>query len=597
MSKGKGTKVDKATESFLEGLDLAQKHPLFGSLLTAPVIRPQHASTPVLCPREGWAVVVDDGQIHVHPTRRGTPAEWAYVLAHAALHLAFDHFHKRSSPHAWNAAACCVVTRFLEGLKFGHAPEEIQHVDEIPARPEVELYESFRQHGVPEGLRYLSLAGAEASDLYFSGSARIDRGAEWARRFADGLARAVDKAIATAAGSDTPEKERTPGYQARSWFINNYPLLGALAINFKIIEDPLVLTRAQISVGAVNPELREIYLNSQKLDSEEARFVMAHELLHVGLRHQARRQGRDPFLWNVACDYVINGWLLELGVGRLPRVGGLHDPQLKGLSAEAIYDRIVTDLRRYRKLCTLRGQGLSDILDGPRPDWWGTGIGIDLDALYRRCMAQGLEYHRDQGRGFLPADLVEEIRALSHPPIPWDVELARLFDAWFTPLEKSRTYARPSRRQASTPDIPRPRYHLRAEQFEHRTFGVILDSSGSMDRDLLARGLGAIASYAAARDVPLARVIFCDAAPYDQGYMPVEQIGLVPVKVRGRGGTVLQPAIDLLQSAKDFPDDGPILVITDGACDVLTLKRRHAFLIPEGRALPFVASGPVFRMS
>jgi predicted metal-dependent peptidase len=70
------------------------------------------------------------------------------------------------------------------------------------------------------------------------------------------------------------------------------------------------------------------------------------------------------------------------------------------------------------------------------------------------------------------------------------------------------------------------------------------------------------------------------------------------VKVRGRGGTVLQPGIDLLAQAEDFPPDAPILIITDGLCEnKLTLHgREHAFLIPEGARLPFVAKGEVFRM-
>src|SRR5256885_8208382 len=51
------------------------------------------------------------------------------------------------------------------------------------------------------------------------------------------------------------------------------------------------------------------------------------------------------------------------------------------------------------------------------------------------------------------------------------------------------------------------------------------DTSGSMDRDLLAKCLGTIASYSAARDVRLVRLIFCDAAAYDQGYVPAEEIG------------------------------------------------------------------------
>ena len=60
---------------------------------------------------------------------------------------------------------------------------------------------------------------------------------------------------------------------------------------------------------------REIYVNpSVGLNREEWIFVLAHELLHVGLRHDERRGYRDPYLWNVACDYVINGWLVEMRV-------------------------------------------------------------------------------------------------------------------------------------------------------------------------------------------------------------------------------------------------------------------------------------------
>jgi predicted metal-dependent peptidase len=59
--------------------------------------------------------------------------------------------------------------------------------------------------------------------------------------------------------------------------------------------------------------------------------------------------------------------------------------------------------------------------------------------------------------------------------------------------------------------------------------------------------------------------MFCDAFAYDAGYMRPDDIA-GRVKVRGRGGTVLQPGIDLLERAADFPESGPILVITDGWC-------------------------------
>jgi predicted metal-dependent peptidase len=107
--------------------------------------------------------------------------------------------------------------------------------------------------------------------------------------------------------------------------------------------------------------------------------------------------------------------------------------------------------------------------------------------------------------------------------------------------------------------------------------------------------LGAVASYATARDVPAARVVFCDAAAYDAGYLPVAEIA-GRVRVRGRGGTMLQPGIRLLEHAEDFPADGPILVVTDGYCDAVRVRREHAFLVPAGARLPFTPRGPVFRV-
>jgi predicted metal-dependent peptidase len=102
-----------------------------------------------------------------------------------------------------------------------------------------------------------------------------------------------------------------------------------------------------------------------------------------------------------------------------------------------------------------------------------------------------------------------------------------------------------------------------------------------------------VASYADSRDVPFARVVFCDAAAYDAGYMSPDAI-MGNVRVRGRGGTVLQPGIDFLEQAEDFPKNGPILVITDAACDHFAVKREHAIMIPKGRHLLFQPKGEVF---
>ena len=123
---------------------------------------------------------------------------------------------------------------------------------------------------------------------------------------------------------------------------------------------------------------------------------------------------------------------------------------------------------------------------------------------------------------------------------------------------------------------------------------MIVDTSGSMTTKQIGYALGAIASYTVSKDVRAVRVVFCDAAAYDIGYVTPEDIAR-RVEVTGRGGTELQPAVDLLQKIKDFPSDAPILLITDGYIeDQLYVKRRHAYLLPKGNKLPYQAKGRIF---
>ena len=66
-------------------------------------------------------------------------------------------------------------------------------------------------------------------------------------------------------------------------------------------------------------------------------------------------------------------------------------------------------------------------------------------------------------------------------------------------------------------------------------------------------------------------------------------------EVTGRGGTILQHGVDALEKARDFPKNGPILIITDGLIEKdLKVKREHAYLIPKGARLPFTPKGKVF---
>ncbi|NEB05428.1 hypothetical protein [Streptomyces sp. SID13726] len=551
-------------------------------------------------PRDGLVVVDSYGELHVSPQRLAEPAAWAWALAHAVLHLGFGHVPAVRGPRVQPdpfelAARCVVVNRFLLGFPVGETPEHLPAA--YPDGDEERLAARWRRDGLPAAYEHCGTAHDRPDQVLMPWRGWSVQPPDHQMAFATALTRTVSAAMDMAGGRrdslDGEAPVKRPWQAALSWFVSSYPLLGGIAAGIKLVADA-ELTRAHgISIAAVDPEAGEIYVNPLRtFEEEEWRFILAHEMLHAALRHGDRRGARDPFLFNVACDYVINGWLTEMEVGTMPE-GLLHDPQLAGLSAEEVYDRIAGDLRRQRRLATLRGKGVGDILGGPLGS---PRDHVDLDEFYRRGLCQGLDLHQQKDRGHLPGGLVEEIRALSHPPLPWDARLARWFDEFVPSPRPVRSYARPSRRQSSTPDIPRAGRYFPPEEIARCTFGVVLDTSGSMDRTLLGKALGAIASYAGARDVPAARVVFCDAAPHDAGYLPVTEIA-GRVRVRGRGGTVLQPGIDLLHRADDFPPGAPVLVITDGWCDVLRVRREHAYLIPKGARLPFTSRGPVFRVS
>jgi predicted metal-dependent peptidase len=548
-------------------------------------------------PSNGWAQVDSATQtLVVHPTRLATPDEWAWVFAHLMLHLGFGHddptlaFADQAATTASDAAVC----RFQQSMKFGRSPNSGNPI--WPTGTEGSLAALWRASVVPAELIGFGVAGDTVC---------VSRGTphswqkpvDWRREFALGLTRAVAAAVDVAGGARSslfdPSAPLKPWERARRWFLSAYPLLGATMATLTVVADAELARGWDIAVAAVDPVAGELYVNPlATFRDEEWRFILAHEALHAALSHHSRQGGRDPYLFNLATDFVINGWLVEMAVGHMPD-GLLYDPQFAGQSSEEVYDRICADSRRYRKLSTMRGRDKPDVLGHTgRPH--SAGAGVDLDELLHRSLASGLDLHISEGRGTLPAALVQSIRALAQPPLRWDVELARWFEELFPTLEPTLSYSRASRRQSATPEIPRPGWVSPEEPVTVRTFGVVLDTSMSMNAELLGMALGAIASYASAHDVPAARVVYCDAAAYDAGYVDVSEIA-AGLRVRGRGGTVLQPGIDLIERATDFPADGPILIITDGQCDVVRIRREHAFLIPTGATLPFRPKGPVFR--
>lgn len=605
-------KDEEEYRNWYKGLILLKKTPLGTFYMTTDIsifsskesISVNHLSNASLFNnKEDWAYVSNDGVIiiNIEKDEEATPREWEYILAHCMLHLGFGHFKENEDiDYYWNIACDWVIAKFLNDSHIG-TPYGGFHGFPIAIKNENQVYEYIKEHPeIISDFNYSTAANKpdmisiKNPDRYTLSKIKTD----FVKYFSFSLELSIKDAIQATSPGYLLEEYKKPQHEsetARKWFISSYPLLGALAASFKIVNDENVMHKYNITIAAVNDQLREIYINSKvELSLDEWKFILAHEFLHAALRHNERCEDRNPLLWNIACDYVINNWLVDMKVGEMPE-GLLYDEKFKNISAESLYDILYTDIRHY--LNASDGKSGDIIYDNSNNS--GNWSKEELDEFYRRSMQQGLEYHNNNStnRGYLPAELIEEIHAMSRPPIRWDVELAKWFDENFTPVEKYRTYSRMSRRQSSTPDIPRPAWRMTEEQISHNIFAVLLDTSGSMDRHILAAALGTIASYSESRDIHYIRLIFCDARAYDQGIINPDDLAEA-VQVKGRGGTILQPGIDFLDNDEDFPKEAPLLIITDGYCEErLNLRgRNHAYLIPYGNRLPFIPKGPVFKL-
>jgi predicted metal-dependent peptidase len=90
---------------------------------------------------------------------------------------------------------------------------------------------------------------------------------------------------------------------------------------------------------------RNLYYNIEffsTLSTKQVEWVLGHEIYHCIYEHLTRRGGRDPSIFNIACDYAVNGLLEKDQVGtEVDQIKIFKDrQQFDGKSAEEIYEII-----------------------------------------------------------------------------------------------------------------------------------------------------------------------------------------------------------------------------------------------------------------
>ncbi|MCB1771817.1 MAG: hypothetical protein KDJ31_19280, partial [Candidatus Competibacteraceae bacterium] len=293
---------------------------------------------------KGWLALAPDGTIWVHPKRQATPREWARVLALAYVSLGFGLVRQREPQALWEIASLLIAERFCHEIGIGATPESLLHpAIDLPAQGEEALFGLLTADGCDATLLTWREALCGKAKTVFCAPdpnrMRYRNPPDWKALLAEGISRSAGQAIERAGGWIAAPtgltRPPTAAEKARRRLTSYYPLLGALAVDFTLSEDRRLCQLHDIQVAAIDVSNRTILINpTAGLNADECLFVLTHELLHAGLNHASRRRGRDPFLWNAACDFVINGWLIEMGIGEPPKLGLLHDPELAGCSAE-----------------------------------------------------------------------------------------------------------------------------------------------------------------------------------------------------------------------------------------------------------------------
>ena len=82
--------------------------------------------------------------------------------------------------------------------------------------------------------------------------------------------------------------------------VNEYPFFGELVLGLRLRPAKCGTAATDMEILYFDPDFAE------KLSDEEMLFVIMHELMHCVLKHPIRGQGKEHYIYNVACDIVVN---------------------------------------------------------------------------------------------------------------------------------------------------------------------------------------------------------------------------------------------------------------------------------------------------
>ena len=342
--------------------------------------------------------------------------------------------------------------------------------------------------------------------------------------------------------------------KARAGLILDQPFFGALALRLKPIESKACPTGWTDGVHmGYNPD----WIMDMSLD--KVKGFIAHEVMHLAVGHQARRQNRHPGKWNIAGDFAINQILIDSGF-ELPDTQCLNNAY-RDKSAEEIYTLLPDQDGGKGNGVIGSGQDTNDgngsngqnqiqdpggcggVLDAPGTGGKEKADPADLkqsEVDWKIAATQAAQAAKNMGN--LPGAVKNIIEELLEPKLDWR-DLLRDFVE--RAARNDYTWKHPNRRFLSQ-GIILPSLNSK----EIGTACVAVDTSGSVSVHELKQFASEVNSILEEYEDITIQVIYCDTqvAHVDEFHsvdMPVQ------MKMHGGGGTDFRPPFEWVKKNID----------------------------------------------
>ena len=278
---------------------------------------------------------------------------------------------------------------------------------------------------------------------------------------------------------------------ARVGLLLRHPFFGNMATRLKIeAADDWLMTAAV--------DGRKLYFNTQffnAMDNKEVEFVIAHEILHMVYDHLGRRDDRNPMLYNIAADYIVNNLLVDDRIGKKPKIVDCYqDFKYRGWSSEEVYDSLFKDAKKNgEEFLKQLGEMLDEHLDlegDGDEDGEGNGKGrpkyskAELDQIKDEIKEAMIQAASAAGAGNVPAGVARMIKEMTESKMNWRELLRQQIQST---IKSDYTWSRPSRKGWHSGAI------LPGMNFQDTIdICISLDMSGSIGNEQAADFLGEI---------------------------------------------------------------------------------------------------------